>query len=197
MRTAPRQPGPFSSESDPEITVLTTRPSSESDEKIIGEISYRSHTISFGKFAPPGFVEEQDQSEQTEWWKQFLTPTEGGLHMFVVERDHDVIGFAMIGPLSDRYEFFEQTKTLGGSGAIGVIYSIHIDPDHLGGGAGKVLMQAALDHLRRTGITIVVLDTYEKNERARRFYDAGGWEVARMAESHEDGTMAIYRIRLD
>jgi GNAT superfamily N-acetyltransferase len=117
--------------------------------------------------------------------------------MFVVERDHGVIGFAMIGPLSDRYEFFEQTKTLGASGAIGVIYPIHVDPDHIGGGAGTVLMQTAPDHLRLTGITTVVLDTYETNERARRFYDAGGWEVAQMAESHQDGTMAIYRIRLD
>jgi GNAT superfamily N-acetyltransferase len=179
------------------LTTLTTRSSTEADAQLIGEISYRSHTISFGKFTRPGFVQEQDQTEQTDWWKQFLTPTDIGLRMFVVERDHDVIGFTMIGPLTDRYEFFEQTKTLGESGAIGVIYSIHVDPDHLGGGAGTVLMQTALDHLRQVGITTVVLDTYEKNERARRFYDAGGWEVSRMAESHEAGTMAIYRIRLD
>ena len=126
-----------------------------------------------------------------------MTPTKVGLRMFVVERDHELIGFTMIGPLTDRYEFFEQTKTLGEGGGIGVIYSIHVDLDHLGGGAGTILMRTALDHLRQVGIKTVVLDTYETNERARRFYDVGGWEVARMAESHEDGTMAIYQIRLD
>ena len=179
------------------MTTLTTRPSTEADAQLIGEISYRSHTISFGKFTRRGFVEEQDQNEQTDWWKKFLTPTDSGLCMFVVERNHNVIGFTMIGPLTDRYEFFEQTRTLGEGGAIGVIYSIHVDPDHLGGGAGTVLMQTALDHLRQVGITTVVLNTYEKNERARRFYDAGGWEIERTAESHKDGKMAIYRIRLD
>ncbi len=137
------------------MAALITRPSTEADAQLIGEISYRSHTISFGKFARPGFVEEQDQAEQTEWWKQFLTPTEVGLRMFVVERDHELIGFTMIGPLTDRYEFFEQTKTLGESGAIGVIYSIHIDPDHLGGGAGTVLLGAALDHLNQVGIRLL------------------------------------------
>jgi|GEM_PF-6774452 ribosomal protein S18 acetylase RimI-like enzyme len=58
-------------------------------------------------------------------------------------------------------------------------------------------MESSLDQLKVAGLTTVVLDTDEKNERARRFYDADGWEVARMAESHEDATMAIYRIRLD
>lgn len=92
-----------------------------------------------------------------------------------MERDHELIGFTTIGPLIDRYEFFEQPKTLGEDGAIGVIYSIHVDPDHLGGGTGTILMRTALDHLRQVGIKTVVLDTYETNERSRRFYDVGGW----------------------
>jgi len=178
------------------MTSLTTRPTRESDSQIIGEISYRSHTISFAEFARAEFESEQVHAEHTEWWDRFLTPNDRGQHMFAVERDGVVIGFSMVGPLNDRYEFFEQSKPLGAKGVLAVVYSIHIDPDHLGGGAGQALMQMSLDYLRQAGFDTVVLEPFEVNQRARRFYEAGGWEVARTAESHEDGTMAIYRLQL-
>lgn len=179
------------------LNSLTTRPTTGADEQIIGEISFRSHTISYAHFAGASFIEKQDMAEHTEWWSRFLTPTPRGHHMFVVEQDASVIGFSMVGPLNDRYEFFTQCKPLGREGALAVLYAMHVDPDHLGKGAGTDLMRASLDYLRHAGFATVVLDTHETNRRSRRFYDAGGWEVAGMAESREDGAMAIYRLQLD
>ena len=178
------------------LSSLTTRPTTKADEQIIGEISFRSHTISFADFTPDGFVEEQVHEDQTSWWKQFLTPTDRGHQMFVVEADWQVIGFSMVGPLNDRYDFYEQTKPMGEEGKLAVLYSIHIDPGHLGGGAGQRLMEISLDHLRNTGFETVVLDTVAANDRGRRFYDAGGWKVALMSESDEYGAVAIYRLQL-
>lgn len=174
----------------------TTRPSNESDGQIIGEISFRSHTISYAEFASASFIDEQDQAEHTEWWSQFLTPTPRGHRMFVVEQADEVVGFSMVGPLNDRYEFAEEVKPLGQEGALAVVYAIHIDPDHLGGGAGTALMKTSLDYLRQAGFSAVVLDTHEANRRSRRFYDAGGWQVARTVNSDDGETVAIYRLRL-
>jgi ribosomal protein S18 acetylase RimI-like enzyme len=179
------------------LSRLTTRPSNKSDGQVIGEISFRSHTISFAPFTPAGFVDEQDHAEQTAWWRQFLTPTNRGHRMFVVEADGRVIGFSMVGPLNDRYEFYEQVRALGEDGKLAVLYSIHIDPDHLGGGAGQKLMETSLAHLKKAGFPMVVLDTVEANDRARRFYEAGGWEFVRAEGSDGYGSVAIYKLKLD
>jgi ribosomal protein S18 acetylase RimI-like enzyme len=103
----------------------------------------------------------------------------------------------MVGPLNDRYEFHEVVKPLGEEGKMAVVYSIHIDPEHLGGGAGQSLMETSLSHLRQAGLTTVVLDTDEANKRGRRFYDAGGWEVALTTDSDEYGAVVIYRLQLN
>lgn len=116
--------------------------------------------------------------------------------MFAAEKDGQVIGFSMVGPLNDRYEFYEQVKPMGDEGELAVLYSIHIDPAHLGGGAGQMLMETSLDHIRQAGFPNVVLDTVEANERARRFYEAGGWEFVQVEGSDEYGSVAIYRLQL-
>lgn len=116
--------------------------------------------------------------------------------MFVVERNDSVVGFSMVGPLVETYEFSKEVTPIGEEGALAVVYSIHIDPDHLGQGAGTKLMRASLDYLRQAGFAIVVLDTHAANMRSRRFYDAGGWEVAKTVNSNDGEAMAIYRIRL-
>ena len=178
------------------MSAPVTRPATESDGPRIGEISFRSHTISYREFARESFVEEQVESEHTEWWRGCLVDGTHGYRMFVVEWHGRVVGFSMVGPLNDSYEFSEAVKGLGDAGALAVVYSIHVDPDHVGCGAGKSLMRASLECLKQGGFDVALLDTHETNRRARRFYDAGGWDVATTATSNEGESMAIYRMRL-
>jgi len=116
--------------------------------------------------------------------------------MFVVEWDHEVVGFSMVGPLNDSYEFAEDVRDLGEGSTPAVVYSIHVDPDHIGRGAGTDLMRASLDYLRQAGFSAAVLDTHQANQRSRRFYDAGGWEVATTVTSDDGESMTIYRMHL-
>jgi ribosomal protein S18 acetylase RimI-like enzyme len=59
----------------------------------------------------------------------------------------------------------------------GEILRLYTHPRAWGAGAGRALLDAALDALRAAGRTQAWLNTEERNERARRFYERHGWRV--------------------
>ena len=63
----------------------------------------------------------------------------------------------------------------GAPETLGEIYLIYVHPDHWDSGAGRALMVAGLDFLRSAGFTEAVLWVLPTNDRARRFYERGGW----------------------
>jgi ribosomal protein S18 acetylase RimI-like enzyme len=57
----------------------------------------------------------------------------------------------------------------------GEIQRLSTHPRAKGRGAGRALLDRALDALRAAGHTEAWLNTEERNERARRFYERHGW----------------------
>lgn len=84
--------------------------------------------------------------------------------VLVADVDARVVGFANVGPRRDEDAHDE-----------GEVRAIYVLPEHWGRGIGRELMIEALaalaDHRFRQAM-LWVLDT---NERARRFYESGGW----------------------
>ncbi|WP_405093019.1 GNAT family N-acetyltransferase [Micromonospora sp. NBC_01392] len=60
------------------------------------------------------------------------------------------------------------------------LYQIHVDPDRWAGGIGCALHGHFLRHLETEGVSVGVLEVWERNVRARAFYTRLGW--------HPDGT---------
>jgi ribosomal protein S18 acetylase RimI-like enzyme len=60
-------------------------------------------------------------------------------------------------------------------GATGEITRLYTHPRAQGRGAAQALLDRALDALRAAGRTQAWLNTEERNERARRFYERHGW----------------------
>lgn len=59
----------------------------------------------------------------------------------------------------------------------GWINQLYVDPEHLGGGAGKALVQAA-----RSEMAEIRLWCFQENRNARRFYEALGFEIEDMTD---------------
>ncbi|OAG28388.1 GNAT family N-acetyltransferase [Thermodesulfatator autotrophicus] len=57
------------------------------------------------------------------------------------------------------------------------IHELVVDPVYQGQGLGKLLMQKALEFLKKRGFKRVALWVGEKNEDARRFYEKLGFKV--------------------
>lgn len=60
----------------------------------------------------------------------------------------------------------------------GWIDHLYVAPEHVGGGVGSMLVKRALESLRAP----VRLYTFQSNERARRFYEARGFQVAALGD---------------
>lgn len=75
----------------------------------------------------------------------------------------EICGFATTGPAR------------GGARTIGEVYAINVDPKAWGRGVGRVLMANARSRLSGLGFTEALLWVLVGNDRAERFYRAGGW----------------------
>ena len=73
-----------------------------------------------------------------------------------------MLGFASLGPSRDEH-------------GVGELYAIYVDPDEWSRGAGRALIERAEERLAEeyAEATLWVL---EDNPRARRFYEAAGWQ---------------------
>jgi len=67
----------------------------------------------------------------------------------------------------------------------GEIVRFYTHPRVWGEGAGRALLDAALDALRAAGCTRAWLHTEERNLRARRFYERHGWRLDGPAQVRE------------
>lgn len=73
-----------------------------------------------------------------------------------------VAGFASVGPARGE--------------DAGELYAIYVDPESWGEGLGQALIAAAEDRLAEAGFAEAILWVLDDNPRARRFYEAAGWQ---------------------
>ncbi|HEX4518859.1 MAG TPA: GNAT family N-acetyltransferase [Gaiellaceae bacterium] len=90
---------------------------------------------------------------------------EPGATTLVAEWGAEVAGFAVI--------LVPSKEPIPGAGELDMLYT---HPELWGKGAGRELLQAAVERLRALGCTSGVLWTAEANRRPRRIYEAAGWQ---------------------
>ncbi len=83
---------------------------------------------------------------------------------FVVDIEGELEGIVSVGPCRDD----------DANGA-GEVYGIYLSSNLWGYGIGIKLMAVALETLVSYGFDEARLWVFEANERARRFYEVGGW----------------------
>jgi GNAT superfamily N-acetyltransferase len=82
---------------------------------------------------------------------------------FVAEQGGRTVGFAWLGPSRDGPDD-------------GELYAIYVDPDAWSSGVGRTLLVRAEKRLAEK-YDQAVLWVFDKNSRARRFYERAGWHV--------------------
>lgn len=130
-----------------------------------------------------------DALSATERGEQWAAAIAGGLGprrtRLVTDGDDGMVsGICLAGPAAHD----------GAPASLGEVHLIYVHPDHWDTGAGRALMIAALDFLRSAGFSDAILWVLTANDRARRFYERGGWtpdgvtrvdEIAAGLEVHE------------
>ena len=99
-----------------------------------------------------------------------------GESTLVADVDGRIVGFAT---------WVRRVTAMPPRRTVTALRSIYVDPNRWDSGAGRALMIASLPALRESGFQQGVLWVLVQNERARRFYEAGGWRADGSAK-HED-----------
>lgn len=111
---------------------------------------------------PDEYLDGLDPAARADRWRGILESGSDAA-TWVVEVDGRVAGFTSAGPCRDE------------GAAVGEVWAINLAPWAWDRGLGRALMDTALDALRAAGHEEAVLWVVDRNERARRFYEIGGW----------------------
>jgi len=162
---------------DPSIRLATP-----ADAEVIGEIHVAAHRLAYRGIAPDRYLARLDPTVRASEWREYLADPPGSLRFWLIERAGTPAGFCGTHAARDG-------ETPGLPPLSAELHWIHLRPAHVGTGVGRTLMAHAVADLRARGFRHAVLWVFAGNERARRFYAAGGWTP--------DGAQRPHTFRVD
>lgn len=156
------------------------RPATDDDLRAIGALHFRSRAAAYAGILSPEALAFGSPEAMGEWWAERWR-WERDTHRLTVATDGGTLaGFSYLGPSEQD--------------GVAELYAIHADPAYLGTGVGRTLMLDALPALAGLGDR-AVLWVLAANERARRFYEQGGWAVDGTIRTEPIGGEPVGQVR--
>jgi GNAT superfamily N-acetyltransferase len=137
---------------------VSLRTGDDRDLMAVGELHFRSREAAYAHIV--GDAEGIPAAALGEWWRERWRWEQDTHRLTVAELDGEIVGFTYVGP-SEVDDVAE-------------LYAIHVRPELVGHGVGRLLMIDALGRLAAIART-AVLWVLEENAVARDFYARGGW----------------------
>ena len=156
------------------------RPGTDDDLRAVGALHFHSRAVAYAGILSPGALTYGSPEVLGEWWAE-RWKWERDTHRLTVAADGGTLaGFSYLGPSEQD--------------GVAELYAIHAGPAYVGTGVGRALMIDALPALARLGDR-AVLWVLEANERARRFYERGGWAVDGTKRTEAIGGEPVAQVR--
>jgi GNAT superfamily N-acetyltransferase len=154
------------------VSAPTIRDATLADAAAIASIHVRCWQHAYAGMVPEPLLRSLDIAHRRGQWERVLEPgseaaPERGATLVSVDEFDDVTGFAQVG--AARGEDADDS--------LGVLHAIYLEPDEIGTGTGRVLLEAATQRLRDAGFTRACLEVLPANARARHVYEAAGWHA--------------------
>ena len=165
---------------------MHVRPAEEGDARSVAQVHVRSWQEASRGQVPESYLAGLSVDQREPIWQGILAqtawPATGTL---LLVKDEEVIGFAHISPTRDHHS----------RPNVGEITAIYLAPQHWGQGGGQLLIEGALSALREAGFDEATLWVLDTNERAQRFYRAGGWVADGAAKVDESRGFPLRELR--
>ncbi|BAL87772.1 putative GCN5-related N-acetyltransferase [Actinoplanes missouriensis 431] len=140
---------------------MRIRSATVDDADMLAVVQTRTSQQAYRGVMPDHHLARLDPARRSRVWRQLIESDVFPAGTLVLEHESDgVAGFINVAAHPD---------------GVGEVRAVYVLPEHWGSGAGRLLMAAGLQRLADAGYREVVLWVLEANERARRFYQAGGW----------------------
>jgi GNAT superfamily N-acetyltransferase len=153
------------------------RPAADADLGAIGALHYYSRASAYAHFLSPEALDYGSPEVLGEWWAERWNWEAGTHRLTVADDDGEIAGFSYVGPSPE-----DDVREL---------YGLHVAPDQVGTGVGRLLMVDALAHLGPHAVLWVL----DRNERARRFYERGGWVADGVTRDETMGGEMTHQLR--
>jgi ribosomal protein S18 acetylase RimI-like enzyme len=136
----------------------TIEPATEADVPALARVFVRCWRDAYRGVVADEIVDALDPASEERRWRALVAE-----HHVLVARDRGVVvGMVRFGADAD-------------DPARGHVFSLYVDPPASGAGVGRALLGRACDELAGEGLAGATLWVFAANERARRFYEAAGW----------------------
>ena len=152
------------------------------DARGIAEVHVRSWQAAYAGIVPDEDLARLSVDQREQFWTQILSKDERAT--FVLVNGDLVVGWSGFGPARD-----EDCDP----GLVAELYGIYLLPEYWTMGYGKQLYGDTESRIRQNLVENLVLWVFEKNTRARSFYEAVGYrlECGRRKEMRFAGTTAM------
>lgn len=145
-----------------ELEQITIRPAEPADAPTIAQIHVNSWRQAYAKYVPQAYLDSIEVQEREGMWREVLAQPQ--TNVFIAQTAGRALGFASVGPAKD--EDAEPGDL--------TLYTMYLDQESWGLGVARLLMKS-VDELIRND-SAMTLWVFEKNTRARRFYERNGFK---------------------
>ncbi|GLZ43950.1 hypothetical protein Acsp06_01350 [Actinomycetospora sp. NBRC 106375] len=142
----------------------------EADAARIGEITVAGWRNAYRGIVADERLDALDAAEIAEVRRSVIAAPEP-MAVFVAEDGAGVRGYCTVGPSRDPELAGDTTGTSA------VLYTLYLDPEVIGTGAGGALHDAGVAHLAAAGFARATLWVYTANTSAQAFYAHRGWHA--------------------
>jgi ribosomal protein S18 acetylase RimI-like enzyme len=167
--------------SDDGAMEFTVRPATAADATDVVRINVRTWQSAYVGMVPDdvlaGLDEVMDErAERTR--ERWSSSAPRSFSTAVAEDGHGVVGFVTYGP----YRVGQSPEKLDPD--VGEVLAIYVDPARQGEGAGRALLDAAVEAFRSDGVAEVRLWVLTENAPSRRFYERYGFRFDGQAHTY-------------
>jgi GNAT superfamily N-acetyltransferase len=136
------------------------------DAREISEVHVRSWQAAYVGIVPDEDLVALSVERREQYWRQILSRNERST--LVLVNGHLIVGVSCFGPARD-----EDCD----SAMVAELYALYLVPEHWTKGYGLLLYRATETRIRQNLIENLVLWVFEKNTRARKFYESIGFRL--------------------
>ncbi len=163
------------------------RPAEPGDAAEIAALHLRAWQWAYAGLLPASYLDvlPTHLGERERLWQGWLAQPAPSVRTWVAAKDGRIVGFVTMGPSGDA----DATPSTG------EVRAIYLDREVVGTGFGRALFRRAQDELRQQGFRDATLWVLETNARARRFYEAAGWQPDGATKTEQIGGTDVREVR--
>ncbi|SDT26621.1 GNAT family N-acetyltransferase [Actinoplanes derwentensis] len=165
---------------------MILREATVDDAGVLADVHVTAWRQAYQGQIPQHYLDQMDPGRRRDRWRQILHDPGAAVTLVADSGSPGVIGFIRVSSSRDSDADPRQ---------VGEVQGLYLLSAFWGLGAGRLLMEAGLRRLAEAGYRESTLWVLATNERARRFYEAGGWIPDGTTKTDDSRGFPLFEIR--